>query len=280
MLDIFKCNNYYMTDKFPDLTVSQCSPILIAGPCSAESPEQMLATAKALSSLGIVIFRAGVWKPRTRPGGFEGYGKEALKWLDMVKKETGMLTATEIGCAAHACEALKAGIDLLWIGARTSASPFAIQEIGECMRGSDTPVFVKNPVCADTDLWIGAIERLCNCGLSRLGAIHRGFKLPSSSIYRNPPLWELVDRFRQNVGEIPLLCDPSHMGGSRDLIFPLSSEAKKRGYDGLMIESHIYPDKALTDSAQQLRPADLSPIIDLWQPTAPIKTVSTLSSAS
>lgn len=240
-------------------------PIFIAGPCSAESPEQMLQTAIKLQTIGIRVFRAGVWKPRTRPGGFEGHGKEALKWLNLVKQETGMLTATEIGSASHAAAAIESGVDILWIGTRTTASPFAVQEIAESLRGCDIPVMVKNPVCADIDLWLGAIERLYGCGIKQLAAIHRGFKLPGKTIYRNTPLWEIADKLRSFLPGLPVICDPSHMGGSRDKICVLSEEALKRGYDGLMIESHYNPDEALTDCFQQIVPQAVRHIFRMWK---------------
>ena len=237
------------------------SPIIIAGPCSAESPEQMLETATRLQRQGVRIFRAGVWKPRTRPGGFEGHGKEALQWLDMVRRRAGMLVATEVGTARQAADALEANIDLLWIGARTTTSPFAVQEIAEVLRGTDTPILVKNPVCPDLDLWIGAVERLYLCGVRRLAAIHRGYKVPGETTYRNAPLWEHVAQFRRQLPQLPIICDPSHMGGSRNLILPLSNTALSLGYDGLIIESQCNPDQALTDSHQQVTPETLSPLV-------------------
>lgn len=239
--------------------------MIIAGPCSAESLEQLRSTAWGLRRVGVNIFRAGVWKPRTRPGGFEGYGSAALEWLSQIKEETGMLTATEVGCASHVAEALKAGIDILWVGARTSVSPFAMQEIGEALRGTDAAVLVKNPVCPDPELWIGAIERLYNCGVTRLAAIHRGFKIPGNTDYRNAPLWELAAGLRAQFPELPILCDPSHMGGARDKIWPLSMEALYRGYDGLIIESHYQPETALTDKFQQVTPQVVGDILGRWK---------------
>ena len=255
-----------MTTDFLPITLKNTAnrSIFIAGPCSAESPEQMLLTARQLKAAGIGIFRAGAWKPRTRPGGFEGYGTRALEWLNTVKQETGMLTATEIGCAAHAELALKAGIDILWIGARTTASPFAVQEIADCLRGCDIPIMVKNPPCVDIELWEGAVERLYNCGIRRLAAIHRGFKTTEKNGYRNAPLWDYVSRFRESIPGIPMLCDPSHMGGCRDKILPISTEAYLRGYDGLIIESHYNPDSALTDSFQQITPSRIASVLSSW----------------
>lgn len=231
-------------------------PVVIAGPCSAESREQTLTTARALSNAGIGIFRAGVWKPRTRPGGFEGRGDEALEWLREVKETTGMATSTEIGSAAHVEPALRAGIDILWIGARTAASPFAVQEIADALRGTDRVVFVKNPVCADPELWTGDMERLMDAGIRNIGMIHRGFKTYGEKVYRNTPLWDLADEMRRRFPGMPILCDPSHMGGTRGLVEPLSSHAIESGYDGLLIESHICPAHALTDASQQITPAE------------------------
>ncbi|MBP3299296.1 MAG: hypothetical protein J6L73_06440 [Muribaculaceae bacterium] len=243
------------------------SPLIIAGPCSAESRTQVLTTAGALHRAGVRIFRAGVWKPRTRPGGFEGYGELALPWLAEVKERFGMLTATEVGTPRHAELALRAGIDVVWIGARTTACPFVTQEIAEALRGTDIPVFVKNPASADLDLWIGAVERFARCGLSRLGAILRGFKTfirPDDTCppYRNTPFWEVADRFRAELPELPMLCDPSHIGGARCHIAPLSREALSRGYDGLIIETHCNPAEAMTDAAQQLTPEALARLME------------------
>lgn len=248
------------------------APYIMAGPCSAESFDRVLKTAQGLKAHGVKIFRAGVWKPRTRPGGFEGYGEIALNWLQSVKEETGMLTATEIGNSRQAEAALKAGIDILWIGARTTASPFAVQEIADALRGCENPVMVKNPAAVDIDLWIGAFERLYLNGITNLAAILRGFKVPEKTCYRNAPLWDLVDSFRNALPAIPILCDPSHMGGSRDKIQPLSFTALSKGYSGLMIESHHGPDGAMTDSFQQITPAHLKTIIDkvLYSQLAPI----------
>lgn len=241
-------------------------PLVIAGPCSAESPLQMLETARALAGHGTDVFRAGIWKPRTRPGGFEGMGEKALAWLAAVKDETGLLIATEVGNARHAELALKAGVDILWIGARTSASPFAVQEIADCLAGCDIPVLVKNPVCADLDLWIGALERLYGSGIRRIGAIHRGFKTFGDTRYRNTPHWEIAEALQRAIPGLPVLCDPSHMGGRRDLIEPLSSHALGIGYDGLIIESHCNPDAALSDAAQQITPRQLEEILTRLKP--------------
>ncbi|MCM1519984.1 MAG: bifunctional 3-deoxy-7-phosphoheptulonate synthase/chorismate mutase type II [Lachnoclostridium sp.] len=238
-------------------------PIIIAGPCSAESEEQVLTTAQELSRAGVKIFRAGIWKPRTKPGGFEGVGDEGLEWLANVKQLTGMLVATEVATPEHVRAAENAGIDIFWIGARTSADPFAMQAIAETVAqlNPDKPVFVKNPVVADLDLWIGAIERLRNCGVNNVAAIHRGFRSFSSGIYRNYPGWIVPLELRRRMHDLPLICDPSHIGGARELIAPLSQKALDMGFDGLIIESHCNPEKALSDSKQQVTPEDLTKII-------------------
>ena len=196
-------------------------PIVIAGPCSAESEEQVLETAKNLASKGIKIFRAGIWKPRTKPGGFEGIGVIGLPWLKKVKEETGMYVATEVANKDHVFEALKAGVDILWIGARTTVNPFAVQEIADALRGVDIPVLVKNPVNPDLELWIGAFQRLYGAGIKRLGAIHRGFSSYDKKIYRNLPLWHIPIELRRRMPNLPIFCDPSHIGGKRELIAPL-----------------------------------------------------------
>lgn len=243
------------------------SPLILAGPCAAESAGQTLDTARGLKRAGISIFRAGVWKPRTKPGGFEGMGAPALAWLAEVKAETGMATATEVANARHLAEAVEAGVDGVWIGARTSANPFAVQEIAdaiallpESIRESLT-VLVKNPVNPDIELWIGALQRLARAGVRRLGAIHRGFSSYGKSIYRNPPLWRIPIELHRRIPALPLICDPSHIGGSRDLIAPLSQQALDMRFDGLIIESHCNPDQALSDAAQQITPAQISQIL-------------------
>jgi chorismate mutase len=237
-------------------------PLVIAGPCSAESEEQVMETAKALASKGIKIFRAGIWKPRTRPGGFEGVGIDGLKWLKRVKTETGMHIATEVATAKHVSESLKFGVDILWIGARTSANPFAMQEIADALAGIDIPVLIKNPVNPDLDLWIGAIQRVYNAGVRRIGAIHRGFSTFDMKIYRNLPQWHIPIELHRQLPDIPILCDPSHIGGKRELIAPISQQAMDLNFDGLMIESHCNPDNALSDAAQQITPDALDSILD------------------
>ncbi|MBO5819252.1 MAG: bifunctional 3-deoxy-7-phosphoheptulonate synthase/chorismate mutase type II [Bacteroidales bacterium] len=238
-------------------------PMVIAGPCSAETEEQVMTTAKQLADRGVKIFRAGVWKPRTKPGGFEGVGVEALPWLKAVKKETGMYVATEVATAKHVYECLKAGIDIVWIGARTTANPFAMQEIADALKGVDIPVLVKNPVNPDLELWIGAMERINNAGLKRIAAIHRGFSSFDKKLYRNLPQWHIPIELRRRLPELPIFCDPSHIGGKRELIASLSQQAMDLGFDGLIVESHCNPDAAWSDAAQQITPDVLDYILNL-----------------
>jgi len=238
-------------------------PIVIAGPCSAETEEQVMTTAKQLSDRGIKIFRAGIWKPRTRPGAFEGVGSEGLKWLQRVQKELGMYTATEVATAKHVAEAIKYGVDILWIGARTSANPFAMQEIADALAGCDKPVLIKNPVNPDLDLWIGAIERLYQAGIRKLGIIHRGFSSSDKKIYRNVPQWHIPIELRRRYPTLPMFCDPSHIGGKRELIAPISQQSMDMNFDGLIIESHCDPDNAWSDKDQQVTPDILDYIINL-----------------
>ena len=233
-------------------------PLIIAGPCSAETEEQVMETARALAAEGFHIYRAGLWKPRTKPGGFEGVGTAGIAWLQRVKRETGMYTATEVATREHVAAALKGGIDLLWIGARTAANPFAMQEIADALRGADVPVLVKNPVSPDLELWIGAIERIYNAGIRRIGAIHRGFSSIDKNLYRNHPLWAVPIELHRRLPALPIFCDPSHIGGKRELIAPLSQQAMDLGFDGLIIESHCMPDCAWSDKAQQVTPDALA----------------------
>ena len=240
-------------------------PIIISGPCSAETPEQTLDTAKRLARAGIKIFRAGIWKPRTKPGGFEGIGVPALQWMQHVKETTGMLTAVEVATRSHVEAALSHNIDILWIGARTTGNPFAMQEIADTIRDMDapeTPVLVKNPMNPDLELWIGALERLYNAGVKRLGAIHRGFSVYGTSLYRNRPQWRIPLELRRRYPDLPIICDPSHMGGKRELIASLSQQALDMGFDGLIIESQCNPDCAWSDKDQQVTPEALSAILD------------------
>lgn len=249
--------------KFADWEfVNTEKPFLIAGPCSAETEEQVMLSAYELKKIGIEVFRAGIWKPRTRPDSFEGVGSIGLKWLQRVKRETGMLVTTEVANVKHVYEALRAGIDILWIGARTTANPFAMQEIADALNGMDIPVFVKNPVNPDVNLWIGAIERLQKAGISRIGAIHRGFSLSEHSIYRNPPSWQIPIELKRKMPDLPLLCDPSHISGKRELLQSISQKAMDLNYDGLMIESHPDPENAWSDAQQQVSAASLQVIVD------------------
>ncbi|MDR1201919.1 MAG: bifunctional 3-deoxy-7-phosphoheptulonate synthase/chorismate mutase type II [Tannerellaceae bacterium] len=238
-------------------------PIVITGPCSAESEEQVMAAARSIASKDIKIFRAGIWKPRTKPGGFEGVGTIGLKWLKRVKDETGMYVATEVATRDHVFEALKAGIDILWIGARTTVNPFAVQEIADALKGVDIPVLIKNPVNPDLELWIGAIERIYGAGIQRIGAIHRGFSSYDKKIYRNLPLWHIPIELRRRLPQLSIFCDPSHIGGKRELIAPLSQQAMDLSFDGLIIESHCNPDAALSDSEQQITPDVLDYVLNL-----------------
>jgi chorismate mutase len=237
--------------------------VVIAGPCSAETEEQVMHAAQELAGKDIKLFRAGIWKPRTKPGGFEGVGAEGLSWLKRVKKETGMYVTTEVATAAHVYECLKAGIDILWIGARTTANPFAVQEIADALKGTDIPVLIKNPVNPDLELWIGALERLNNAGLKRLGVIHRGFSSYDKKIYRNLPQWHIPIELRRRMPNLPIFCDPSHIGGKRELIAPLCQQAMDLNFDGLIIESHCNPDDAWSDAFQQITPAVLDYILNL-----------------
>lgn len=238
-------------------------PLVIAGPCSAETEEQVMNTATQLAKRGIKIFRAGIWKPRTKPGGFEGIGEEGLPWMQRVKQETGMLVGTEVATAKHVEAALKAGIDVLWIGARTTANPFAVQELADSLRGVDVPVLVKNPVNPDLELWIGALERINGAGVKRIGAIHRGFSSYDKKIYRNTPMWHIPIELRRRIPNIPIICDPSHIGGKRELIAPLCQQAMDLGMDGLIVESHCNPDSAWSDAKQQVTPDILDYILNL-----------------
>lgn len=240
--------------------------LLIAGPCGAESPEQLRKTAQGLKEIGkVALFRAGVWKPRTRPNTFEGRGEEALKWLQDIKAEFGFKLTVEVATASHAEMALKYGIDVLWIGARTTVNPFSVQEIADVLKGVSIPIMVKNPIHADLQLWIGALERIHNAGIRDLAAIHRGFHPDSyrdgKSKYRNKPMWQLPIELRTLFPDLPIICDPSHIGGSRELILPIAQKALDLGMNGLMIESHFEPQTALSDAQQQLTPAALNEVM-------------------
>ena len=238
-------------------------PLVIAGPCSAETEEQVMETALQLAKNGVKIFRAGVWKPRTKPGGFEGHGAIALPWMKRVKEETGMLVTTEVATAKHVEQALEAGIDILWIGARTSANPFAVQDIADALKGIDIPVLVKNPINPDLELWVGALERVNGAGIKRIAAIHRGFSSYDKKIYRNLPMWQIPIELSRRIPNLPLICDPSHIGGRRDLIAPLCQQAMDVGMDGRIIESHCNPDSAWSDANQQVSPDILDYILNM-----------------
>jgi chorismate mutase len=239
------------------------NPLIIAGPCSLETEEQAMSTAKLLAKdHRIFVYRGGVWKPRTRPGSFEGVGSIGLKWLQMVREETGMPVGTEVANAQHTEEALKAGLDVLWIGARSTASPFVVQEIADVVKGTDAVVMVKNPVNPDVQLWLGAFERLSQAGIKNMVAIHRGFTPFRETEYRNYPNWKTVIELRRLMPNLPIICDPSHIGGKREYLFDISQKAFDMGMEGLMIESHIDPSCALSDKEQQLTPADLAKLLD------------------
>ena len=236
--------------------IENCS--LIAGPCSAESRTQVLECARSLAKLEVKVFRAGVWKPRTRPGNFEGAGEAALEWLKEVKTETGMEVTTEVANARHVEAALKAGIDMLWIGARTTTSPFAVQEVADALRGTDIPVLVKNPINAELELWIGAFERLAGAGIRRMAAIHRGFSSYNERIYRYSPEWQIPIELRRRIPGLQVICDPSHMAGRSDLVPHLAQMALDMKADGLFVEVHPNPCQAMSDQKQQLTPEQFS----------------------
>ena len=238
-------------------------PIVIAGPCSAETEEQVMSTARMLADKGCHIFRAGVWKPRTKPGGFEGNGEKALPWLKEVKEETGMMISTEVATPDHVELAMRYDMDVLWVGARTSANPFAMQALADSMQGLQIPVLVKNPVNPDLELWIGGLQRLNQAGIKRLGVIHRGFSSYDKKIYRNLPMWQIPIELRRRIPGLPIICDPSHIGGRRDLIAPLCQQAMDLGFDGLIVESHCNPKEAWSDAKQQVTPDILDYILSL-----------------
>ena len=253
-LDLVKVEDWGL---FTDTT----KPIIIAGPCSAESEQQVFETAKGLKAAGVEGLRAGIWKPRTRPNCFEGVGSEGLVWMKRVQRELGMKISTEVANVKHVYEALKAGVDMLWIGARTSANPFAMQEIADALKGTDIPVLVKNPVNPDVELWIGALERLNMAGLKKIGVIHRGFSAYVKSKYRNVPQWQLPIEIKRRFPDMLMICDPSHISGKREYIQEVSQQAMDLGFDGLIIEAHCSPDCAWSDKAQQVTPEALAYII-------------------
>jgi chorismate mutase len=257
-----------MADKLDLIPISEWGfftlprPMVIAGPCSAETEEQVMETAKGLASFGIHVFRAGIWKPRTHPGSFEGIGEPGLKWLQKVKSTYGMHICTEVASKEHVFACLKHGVDMVWVGARTSANPFLMQEIADALRDTDIPVLVKNPVSPDLDLWIGALERLNRCGIRKLGVVHRGFSTMQSIPYRNDPGWRIAIELRSRFPELPFFADPSHMGGDRKYLLELSQRAMDLGLEGLMIESHCNPTCALSDAKQQLTPEELRVLLE------------------
>ncbi len=234
---------------------------IISGPCSAETPEQVMETALGVAKQGAKMLRAGIWKPRTRPNSFEGVGSPGLKWLKEAGEATGLPVTTEVANVKHVYEALRTGIDVLWIGARTTTNPFAVQEIADALEGVDIPVMVKNPVNPDIDLWIGAMERMEKAGITKIAAIHRGFSTYGPSRYRNDPHWEIPIELRRRLPDVPIICDPSHICGRRDLLAGISQEALDLNLDGLMIESHPNPDKALSDAKQQITPEVLGQLL-------------------
>jgi chorismate mutase len=241
---------------------AEAEPLVIAGPCGAESFDQLHRTAGELKALHrISLLRCGVWKPRTRPNDFEGKGEDALKWLRDIRAEFGLPFAVEIATAGHAELALKYGVDVVWLGARTMANPFSVQEVADSLRGTDIPVLVKNPIHDDLNLWIGGIERVCNAGITKIAAVHRGFHFYGRTKYRNRPLWQIPIELRTIFPDLPILCDPSHISGNRDLIPQVSQKALDIGMDGLMIESHYDPAVALSDARQQLTPSDLGDLL-------------------
>lgn len=242
--------------------ISPERPLIMAGPCSAESEEQVLTTARQLAAQGVKIYRAGIWKPRTRPNAFEGVGSVGLPWLKKVKEQLGMYTATEVANVKHVYEALKYGVDILWIGARTTANPFAVQEIADTLKGMDIPILVKNPVNPDIELWIGALERLNDAGIRKLAAIHRGFSSYDKSLYRNDPHWQIPIELKRRIPNLQIIVDPSHIGGKRELIYDISQRAMDLNFDGLIIESHCNPDQAWSDAKQQITPDALKCTLD------------------
>ena len=246
-----------------DWGVINSVPFAIAGPCSAESEEQVLTTCRQIKEkVDVSLFRAGVWKPRTRPGSFEGVGEDGLKWLKAAGKELNTPVTTEVATGAHVELALKHGIDVLWVGARSTTNPFAVQEIADALKGVDVPVIVKNPINPDLALWLGAIERIYNSGINKIAALHRGFSTFDKSKYRNLPMWQIPLQLKSQYPNLPLICDPSHIGGTRDLIYPISQRALDLNYEGLMIETHCNPDVALSDAKQQVTPDRLAVILN------------------
>lgn len=242
---------------------AKSEPLLIAGPCSAETEEQLVATAHLLANTGkVTALRAGIWKPRTRPGEFEGIGSIGLEWLKRAKEETDLPTTVEVATAKHVEEALKSGVDILWVGARSTVNPFTVQEIADALKGVDIPVMVKNPVNPDLSLWIGALERINGAGITKLAAIHRGFSSHEKSAFRNEPMWDMAINLKTHAPQLPIICDPSHICGNRELLGYVAQKALDLDMQGLMMESHIDPSVAWTDAKQQVTPAALAEIVD------------------
>ena len=242
--------------------------LIIAGPCSAESEEQLVTTAKRLAKTGMVdVLRAGIWKPRTNPGGFEGVGLKGLSWLSTAKKETGLPVGTEVATSRHVEDALHYDVDVLWIGARTSVNPFSVQNIADALKGKDSTVLIKNPVNPDLKLWIGAVERIRNAGITNIGLIHRGFSSYGNKEYRNAPIWQIPIEMMRIFPDLPMICDPSHIAGKRDTLHSVSQKSLDLHYNGLIIESHYKPEEALTDKEQQVSPDQLSNLLNqlVWK---------------
>jgi chorismate mutase len=243
-------------------------PLIISGPCSAETEEQVLETATRLAATGKVdVLRAGIWKPRTRPGSFEGVGTKGLSWLQQAKKLTGLPLTVEVATGKQVEDALHFGVDILWIGARTTVNPFSVQEVADALRGSDVPVLIKNPINPDLELWIGAVERVAKAGVKQIGLIHRGFSSYGNTEYRNAPMWHLVIEMKRRHPEMKIICDPSHICGNRHMLQSVAQKSIDLDFDGVMIESHIDPDKAWSDAKQQITPEALGDMIDalVWR---------------
>lgn len=248
--------------QFQPLSEKKERPYIIAGPCSAETESQVLTTAKALAEQNIDLYRAGIWKPRTRPGSFEGVGKEGLRWMKRVKEETGLKVTTEVAKADHVYQALKYGIDVLWLGARTTVNPFSVQEVADAIDGMDIPVLIKNPINPDYKLWVGAIERIYKAGVRKIGVIHRGFSFHGETKFRNVPRWQIAIELKREFPDLMMICDNSHICGRRDLLHQVAQEAMDLNYDGLMTEVHPRPDEAWSDAKQQITPDTFKALVD------------------
>jgi chorismate mutase len=261
-------------DAFSEWLESRAGLCLVAGPCSVETEEQVTRTALELSRYGVTLLRGGIWKPRTRPGSFEGVGPKGLQWLKAAGGSAGLPVATEAACPAHVDHCLKAGIDVLWIGARTTTSPVAVQEIANALAGVDIPVMIKNPMNPDLELWIGAIERVLNAGVRRVAAVHRGFSTHTRRKYRNQPLWSIPLDLRRRLPDLPLLCDPSHISGARAYLAEVARAAVDLGFDGLMVECHWRPENARSDAEQQLTPAQFGALVQEfgWKPRGDLES--------